>query len=61
MANDSDWVADVKRWYFSSRPAQSSEPVVPQDSKFLDVGYEAAHPSTQATTWAEQSRNRSLG
>ena len=53
MANDADWVADVRRWYFAGqRPARSQyeEP----DSSAL--GYEAADPALQSPNWPDAPR-----
>jgi hypothetical protein len=52
MANDADWVADVRRWYFST----SQTPVVkaaPDDSELDALGYEAAQPALEARHWPE--------
>lgn len=53
MANDSDWVADVRRWYFSGR---STAPVAdrPNDEgEAVELGYEAAHPPLQSRHWPD--------
>jgi hypothetical protein len=50
MANDADWVADVKRWYFSSRQPAVAAPA--QDDA-AEIGYEAAHPALQARHWPD--------
>jgi hypothetical protein len=52
MSNDADWVADVRRWYFST----SQKPIVATaaDDKELDaLGYEAAQPALEARHWPE--------
>jgi hypothetical protein len=52
MANDADWVADVRRWYFST----SQMPVVSKtadDGEPDAMGYEAAHPALEARHWPE--------
>ncbi len=51
MANDADWVADVRRWYFST--AQKPVAAAPVSDSEQDVGYEAAHPSLEARTWPD--------
>jgi hypothetical protein len=52
MANDADWVADVRRWYFST--AQKPPVGAVRDESELDsLGYEAAHPALEARHWAE--------
>lgn len=52
MANDADWVADVRRWYFSN---QVSEPAAnaPDAAESPDMGYEAAHPALQSRHWPD--------
>jgi hypothetical protein len=57
MASDSDWVQDVRRWYFGGNPP-SSEQVSAADSisevnSDVMVGYEAAHPALQARHWPD--------
>ena len=50
MADDTDWVADVRRWVSSqqSNPRPSAElPEAPE------LGYEAAHPALQARHWPD--------
>ena len=52
MANDADWVEDVRRWYLSgasSLHAGSSE----GGDDLAAIGYEAAHPSLQARHWPD--------
>jgi hypothetical protein len=52
MANDAEWVEDVKRWYLagaSSRPSDSASS--PDDD--VALGYEAAHPALQARHWPD--------
>ena len=52
MANDADWVADVRRWYFSSQASEST--ANPHDAaESLDLGYEAAHPALQSRHWPD--------
>ena len=50
MANDADWVADVKRWYFST---QRVVPKMPVDDDAHEIGYEAAHPALQSRHWPD--------
>ena len=52
MATETDWLDDVRRWYFGGTPpaadlADGSEPADPA------VGYEAAHPSLVARHWPD--------
>ena len=55
MANDADWVADVRRWYFSGQGTASVQPVQPDDESG-DIGYEAAHPALQSHHWPDAPR-----
>ena len=50
MANDVDWVAEVKRWNFPVRPAV---PAVPVSEGACDIGYEAADPPLQSRNWPD--------
>jgi hypothetical protein len=52
MANDADWVADVKRWVLAGRQAAP----VAEDSGFGVLGYEAAHPALQSAHWPDAPR-----
>jgi hypothetical protein len=50
MANDEDWVEDVKRWYLAgSRPAESADDA----GDDIALGYEAAQPALQARHWPD--------
>ncbi|MEP7302332.1 MAG: hypothetical protein ABI699_12455 [Caldimonas sp.] len=56
MANDGNWVEDVKRWYLAG--VQSA--AAPDASSAIDgdgfaIGYEAAHPALQARHWPDSS------
>lgn len=59
MANDTDWVEDVKRWYLNgTRPLASiAADSAGDDSASSDygaeLGYEAAHPTLQAPHWPD--------
>jgi len=53
MANDADWVADVRRWYFSS---QQAAVMAPADDDSAEIGYEAAHPALQSHHWPDAPR-----
>lgn len=55
MANDGDWVADVRRWYFSTQKAPTAG-TGPIDSSELPLGYEAAHPALQSPGWPDAPR-----
>jgi len=54
MANDTDWVADVKRWYFSSQQPAVAPSV---DDDTAELGYEAAHPALQSRHWPDAPRS----
>ena len=54
MANDTEWVQDVRRWYFGGHPPEgesSSDGAVGTDE--LAIGYEAAIPQLHATSWPD--------
>jgi hypothetical protein len=55
MANDADWVADVRRWYFSGQ-GRAAVQSVPADDDTTDIGYEAAHPALQSHHWPDAPR-----
>ena len=60
MDNDADWVADVRRWYFSGQNAGqnagSSRAPSGDDSEPVELGYEAAHPALQSRYWPDAPR-----
>ena len=57
MANDADWVEDVRRWCLASSPALRAKPAntntEAESTDFAPLGYEAAHPALQARNWPE--------
>ena len=57
MANDADWVEDVRRWCLAGSPAARNKPLTPsaefEPTDFAALGYEAAHPALQARNWPE--------
>ena len=57
MANDADWVEDVRRWCLAGSPAMRAKPAAattePESTDFASLGYEAAHPALQARNWPE--------
>ncbi len=58
MANDENWVEDVRRWCLAGsnalRSRQSSSPTEAEPATdFAALGYEAAHPALQARNWPE--------
>jgi hypothetical protein len=52
-----DWVADVKRWYFSREKAKAvaTPPAAPSDAE--PIGYEAANPALQSRRWPKTPRS----
>jgi hypothetical protein len=67
MNNESDWVADVRRWCLAgaqaklaaSTPSAGATPGSVSDLD--DVGYEAAHPALQSRHWPDESDDASAG
>ncbi|MBX3620175.1 MAG: hypothetical protein KF891_09360 [Rhizobacter sp.] len=55
MANDADWVEDVRRWYYGGSPPASEAQAEPDSPAGADLGYEAAHPCLQARHWPDAS------
>ena len=55
MANDADWVADVRRWYFSSQPQAAV--AKSDDASDDEIGYEAAQPVLQSRHWPDAPRS----
>ncbi len=53
MASDADWVADVRRWYFSGRNAAPAADRPADESEAVELGYEAAHPALQSRHWPD--------
>jgi hypothetical protein len=54
MANDPDWMEEVRRWYLSSARKAAAPPAAETDLGAL--GYEAAQPSIEARHWPESAR-----
>lgn len=51
MANDDDWLEDVRRWYYGGNP-----PAAEADNTAAGhsaIGYEAAQPAVQARHWPD--------
>ena len=48
MADDTDWVADVRRWYFATQQVGARSAPAAESVDHADVGYEAARPTAQA-------------
>ena len=57
MADDTDWVADVRRWYFSSQQASARPAALAEAADQPELGYEAAHPTLQARHWPDAPVN----
>ena len=54
MANDDEWVADVKRWVQAGEcHAAVAAPGVDQSDDDVALGYEAADPVLQAHHWPD--------
>jgi hypothetical protein len=52
MANDAEWVEDVKRWYLSGASGGTRTPSDGGDDD-IALGYEAAHPALEARHWPD--------
>ena len=52
MANEAEWLEDVRRWYFGGTPPETDGPESPACAG-IDLGYEAAHPSLVARHWPD--------
>jgi len=61
MGNDADWVADVRRWYFSGHNASSITAPSGDEREPVELGYEAAHPALQSRHWPDAPRSAELG
>ena len=54
MANDAQWVDDVRRWYFGGHPPAGELAADGSDaSDELAIGYEAANPALQGCLWPD--------
>jgi len=54
MANDEEWVADVKRWYLAGTRTRASASTLPDEAgDDVALGYEAADPALQARHWPD--------
>ena len=60
MANDSDWVADVRRWVMSNASSAQRAQAAASDADVEALGYEAADPSLQAAQWPSASTSGSV-
>lgn len=54
MANDEEWVEDVKRWYLAGARSGTTAAVNSGDAADeVALGYEAADPALQARHWPD--------
>ena len=54
MANDEEWVADVKRWCLGgTRSGAVAAPASDGSGDEIALGYEAADPALQAHHWPD--------
>ena len=54
MANDEEWVADVKRWCLAGNRSSIAGAVGVDDATDeIALGYEAADPALQAAHWPD--------
>ncbi len=54
MANEQEWVDDVKRWYFGGHPpAGELAPDGSERGDELAVGYEASWPGLPGSRWPD--------
>ena len=53
MADNADWVADVRRWYFAGRSTGANTNHLGDEGEPVELGYEAAHPALQSRHWPD--------
>jgi len=54
MANDEEWVADVKRWCLAGNRSGAGAALGAEDAgDEIALGYEAADPALQAHHWPD--------
>jgi len=53
MADDADWVAEVRRWVMSGATAASDPAMLTTADDGHALGVEAAHPALQAAHWPD--------
>jgi hypothetical protein len=56
MANDTDWVADVRRWVRAAAQTKPADVAPLTADNSSELGYEAAQPSLQAGDWVAAPR-----
>ena len=52
MANDEEWVEDIRRWYYGGNPP-AGDNASEAGAAPSELGYEAAHPALQARHWPD--------
>ncbi len=57
MANDNDWVEEVKRWVATGSRIRNDDAAPDADA----LGYEAADPALQAREWPDAPGHDALG
>lgn len=55
MQNESDWVADVRRWCLAGAQARLAGSAHADEAESPELGYEAAHPALQSRQWADDA------
>ena len=54
MANDAEWVQDVRRWYFGGHAPEAELASEGRESgDVLAVGYEAVLPGVHGSSWPD--------
>jgi hypothetical protein len=53
MDNESDWVADVRRWCLAGAQAKLAASAPTGESDSSELGYEAAYPTLQSRHWPD--------
>jgi hypothetical protein len=51
--DDTQWVDDVRRWYFGGHPPEGEAADGSPGSDEMAIGYEAAHPALQSCGWPD--------
>lgn len=58
MADDADWVAEVRRWVLSGAAPVSDPATLMAADDGHALGVEAAHPALQAAHWPDAPHER---
>ena len=53
MANDEEWVEDVRRWYLAGARSGEAAAAAGDPGDEIALGYEAADPALQARHWPD--------